>query len=242
MTALSAMDLDVADVSAVADRRAELLEAVAEHAGQMARDIARMDGSDHGRRLFSTDRGTWTIKHEAGELEFLRHEPRGGGEIYVVSMRSAAEPEELSRALEDYEAFVAAYNDLVARLAGLLDDVDADVPPVDSTGALVAERDRLIERIESCCERMAGELHRQEGSEYGTFAARVDGMRWELKRDGDRVSYLRVGGSSGVYLLSQYGPPSALDVREHAPQFGGFVDAYNDHVAELERDIDRIEL
>jgi hypothetical protein len=242
MTALSAMNLDVVDVAAVADRRAELLAAVAEHAGRMARDIARIDGGDHGRRSFSTERGTWTIKHEAGDIEFLRHEPRGGGEIYVVSMRSAAEPEELSRALGDYGAFVAAYNDRVAELAGLLDNVDADFPPVDSTGALVVERDRLVERITSCCERMASELRRQEGSEYGTFAARVDGTRWELKRDGGHVSYLRVGGSSGIYLLSQYGPPSAVDVREHAPRFGEFVDAYNDHVAALERDIDRIEL
>jgi hypothetical protein len=41
---------------------------------------------------------------------------------------------------------------------------------------------------------MAGELHRYEMDEYGTFAARVDGTRWELKREGSRTSYLRVGG------------------------------------------------
>jgi hypothetical protein len=44
-----------------------------------------------------------------------------------------------------------------------------------------------------------------------------------------------------LHLLSKYGPPSASDVREYAPRFGGFVDAYNEHVAELEADLGTIE-
>lgn len=89
---------------------------------------------------------------------------------------------------------------------------------------------------------MAGELHRYEGDEYGTFTARVSGTRWELKWEQGSVSYLRIGGSGGVYLLSQYGPPSATDLREYAPVFRGFVEAYNEHVAELESDLREISL
>ena len=226
MGSLSVFALDVSDVVAVTENREDLLAAVGEHAGRIAYNVARVEGGDYGRRTFSTDRGEWTVKYEAGDLEFLLYEPRAGGETYVVSTQSPAEPEALSRALEDYEAFVAAYNEHVASLEGFFDDVDAAFPSVSGTDAVVGERDRLVDAVESRCARMAGELHRYEGTDYGTFAARVEGTRWELKREHDSVSYLRAGGSGGVYLLSQYGPPSALDVREYAPQFGGFVDAY----------------
>ena len=241
MESLSEFDLDVSDVTAVTAHREELLAAIREHAGQIAYNIARVDGGDYGRRAFSTDRGEWTVKYEAGDLEFLLYEPRAGGETYVVSTQSPAEPEPLSRALEDYGAFVAAYNEYVETLEGFFDGVDAAFPSVDSTERVVEERDRIVETVESCCGRMAGELHRYEGTDYGTFSARVDGTRWELKREHDSVSYLRAGGSGGVYLLSQYGPPAASDVREYAPRFRGFVEAYNDHVAELELDLERIE-
>jgi len=242
VTRLSELDLEVCDVDAVAERRAELLAAVKAHAGEMAYGVARIDGGDYGRRRFSTERGEWTIKHERGDLEFLLYEPRGGGETYVVSTQSPAEPEALARALEEYDALVAAYNEYVAGLEGVLDGVDGAFPEVDSTEAVAAERDRIVGRIETACGRMAGELHRAEGTDYGTFAARVEGTRWELKREGSGVSYLRVGGTGGVYLLSQYGPPAAADVRSHAPGFGGFVDAYNDHVAELSADLERVTL
>ena len=233
-------DLDLTDVDTVADRREELLAAVRDHAGRIAYHIARVDGGDYGQRSFSTDDGEWTVKYEAGDLEYLRFEPRGGGETYVISTQQPAEPKPLAEALEDYPAFVAAYNDYVDSLAGLLDSVDASFPTVESTETVVTERDRIVETIEACCDRMAGELRRYEGTEYGSFAARIDGTRWELKWDEDGASYLRAGGSGGVYVLSQYGPPSAADVREYAPRFGGFVDAYNDHVAELELDLETI--
>jgi len=241
VTHLSDLDLDVSDVSAVTERREELLAAVGEHAGRIAYGVARIEGGDYGRRAFSTDRGEWTVKYEAGELEFLLYEPRGGGETYVVSTQSPAEPEPLARALEDYGAFAAAYNDYVDSLEGVLDGVESGFPAIESAESIVAERDRIVGRIESRCGRMAAELHRHEGTDYGTFAARVDGTRWELKREHDAVSYLRVGGSGGVYLLSQYGPPAATDVREYAPVFDGFVSAYNDHVAGLALDLERIE-
>ncbi len=244
MTRLSALELDVSDIDAVTDRRTEILAAVGDHAGRIAYNVARVEGGDYGRRSFSTDRGEWTIKYEGGDLEFLLYEPRGGGETYVVSTQSPAEPGALSRALEDYGAFVAAYNEYVESLDGYLDDVvDVDsFPDVESTESAVVERDRIVDRIEACCARMAGELHRHEGTDYGTFAARVDGTRWELKRERDGVSYLRAGGSGGVYLLSQYGPPSATDVREYAPRFRGFLEAYNDHAADLRLDLETIEL
>ena len=234
-------DLDLADVEAVAERREELLAAVRDHAGRIAYHMARVDGGDYGQRSFSTDDGEWTVKYEAGDLEYLRFEPRGGGETYVISTQRPPEPKPLAEALEDYPAFVAAYNDYVGSLAGLLDSVDGSFPSVESTESVVTERDRIVETIEACCDRMAGELRRYEGTEYGTFAARIDGTRWELKWDEDGASYLRAGGSGGVYVLSQYGPPSAADVREYAPRFGGFVEAYNGHVAELELDLETIE-
>jgi hypothetical protein len=234
-------DVDLADAEAVADRRDELLAAVRDHAGQIAYGVARVEGGDYGQRAFATESGEWTLKYEAGDVEYLRFEPRGGGETYVVSTKGPADPEPLARALADYDAFVAAFDDYVASLDGVLDDVDDDFPAVDGADAVVGERDRIVERIASRCGTMAGELRRAGGDEYGSFGARVDGTRWELKWDGDGVSYLRAGGSGGVYLVSQYGPPSATDVREYAPRFGGFVAAYNDHVADLESDLATID-
>lgn len=241
MTTLEELAIDIADIEAITERRGTILEAIRDHAGRIAYDIARLEGGEYGRRSFVTENGEWTIKHEAGDLEFLKYDPTGGEETYVVSTKGPADPEALSEALTDYAAFVEQYNDHVASLDGFLDDIETAFPTVESTETVVEERDRIVTAIEATCDRIAGELHRYEGTDYGTFSVRVDGSRWELKRDHDSVSYLRVGGSEGVYLLSQYGPPSASDVREYAPRFDGFVAAYNDHVAALEADLRAIE-
>jgi hypothetical protein len=232
---------DPADATAVADDRDALVDAVRDHAGGVAYQLARLQGGDYGRETFDTDGGEWTVKYEGGDLEYLKFDPRRGSEVYVISTKQPPEPEPLARALVDYPAFVAAFDDHVAALDGVLDDVSTDFPEPASTDDVVAERERVLGRVRETCDRMAGELHRYDGGDYGTFTARVDGTRWELKWEGDRASYLRVGGSGGVYLLSQYEPPSAADVRERAPAFDGFVEAYNDHVAELESDLADVE-
>lgn len=234
--------LDVTETDVVAERRDEVAAAVRDHAGRIAYELARLQGGDYGERSFTTDRGEWTVKYEAGDLEYLRFEPRGGGETYVVSAHQPPEPEPLASALADYEGFVAAFNDWVDSLDGTLDDVGSEFPAVATSDGVVAERDRILDRIEECCAVMAGELRRYEGTDYGSFSARVESTRWELKWDEGGASYLRAGGSSGVYLISQYGPPSAADVRAYAPKFSGFVDAYNEHIEELELDLEAVEL
>ncbi len=230
------------DAAAIAAQRDGIVETVRDHAGRIAYQLARLQGGDYGQRTFSTARGEWTVKYEAGDLQYLRFEPTSGTETYVVSTKQPPEPEALAEALSDYDAFVAAFNDHVRSLDGVLDDVDTGFLVVETTDGVVVQRDRVLDRIRETCDLIAGELHRYEGGEYGTFATRVSGTRWELKWESDRASYLRVGGSGGVYLLSQYEPPSAADIREHAPAFRGFVDAYNDHVEGLESDLRRIAL
>ncbi|MFC7235597.1 hypothetical protein [Halosegnis marinus] len=239
---MTGLDFDIADADAVAADRDAVVAAVREHAGRMAYALAKLEGGDYGSREFDTDDGEWTLKYEAGDLQYLRFSPRSGRETYVVSTKQPPEPAALAEAMGDYAAFVDAFNDHVRSLDGVLDDVSTDFPDAVSTEDVVAERDRIVGRIRDLCGRMAGELYRYEMDDYGTFAVRVDGTRWELKREESQVSYLRVGGSGGTYLLSQYGPPSAPDVREFAPDFPGFVAAYNDHVAELELDLERIDL
>ena len=241
MTTLADLDVAVSDVDSITERRSEILAAIEDHAGHIAYNLARVEGGEYGRRSFSTDNGEWTVKHEAGELEFLKYDPRGGEDTYVISTKQPADPEALARALDDYAAFVEQYNAHVETIDGLLDGLDPSFPDVASTETIVAERDRLVDEVERCCGQIAAELHRYEGTDYGIFSMRVDATRWELKRDHDSVSYLRAGGSDGVYLLSQYGPPSASDVREYAPRFGGFVDAYNEHVDGLEADLRTIQ-
>lgn len=233
---------ELADPDAVAGRRDEIVAAVRDHAGRIADALARLHGDDDGRRAFTTDGGEWTVAYEGGDLRYLRFSPRSGDEIYPVSTKRPPEPAALATAMADYGAFVAAYDDRVASLDGRLDDVETDFPTVASTDGVVAERDRIVARVRAVADVMAGELQRYEGTDYGTFAARVDGIRWELKWEESRASYLRVGGSGGTYLLSLYEPPSAADLREHGPGVGGFVDAYNDHVAELELDLERVSL
>jgi len=240
MTSLPA--LDVTDADAVAARRDEVVEAVRDHADRIAYQLATLYGGDYGQRTFDTPNGEWTVKYEAGTLQYLRFSPASGSPTYVVSTKRPPEPDALAEALRDYDAFVAAYNEHVRSLEGVLDDVPVDLPTAETTETVVAERDRILDRVEEVSAVIAGELHRYEGEEYGTFTTRVDGIRWELKWERDSVTYLRAGGSDGIYLLSQYGPPSAADLREYLPRFRGFVRAYNDHVATLEADLERVEL
>jgi len=87
--------------------------------------------------------------------------------------------------MEDYGAFVRAFADHVRSLDGInTDAVETDFPDVASTEDIVAERERILSRIRECADRMAGELHRVEGSNYGTFDTRVGRSRWELKWGG----------------------------------------------------------
>lgn len=197
---------------------------MADHAGRIARELAVLQGGDYGQRAFTTDAGEWTLKYEAGAIQYLRFDPRSGEAVYVVSTKRPP----------DYGAFVEAYNAHVASLSGILDDVEVEFPTPVSTEAVAAERDRVLDAIREVCDQMAAQLHRYDGTDYGTFGARVSGTRWELKREGGVASYLRVGGEGGIYLLSQYGPPSAPDVRNLVDDFPAFVEAYNDEVRELE--------
>lgn len=239
MTQLPALDADIEEITA---QRDELVEAVRDHAGGVAYQLARLQGGDYGQRSFPTNRGEWTVKYEAGDLQYLRYSPTSGSDVYVVSTKQPPEPAALADALADYEAFVTAYNEYVRSLDGVLDGVSTDFPPVETTDEVVAQRDRVLERVRESCDLIAGELHRYEGGDYGTFTTRVSGTRWELKWEDASASYLRVGGSGGVYLLSQYEPPSAADIRERAPAFRGFVEAYNEHVEELESDLRQVSL
>ena len=234
------VDVDVADVEAVAARRDELVSAVRSHAGAIAHQLARLQGSEYGRVELATDDGEWTVKHEAGELDFLLFSPRSGSDTYVVSTKHPPEPAGLATALAAYPAMVAAWNDHVDSLSGVLDDVSTAFPEPAATDDLVAERDRVLGAIRETCGVIAGEIYRYEADDYGMFTARVDGDRWELKWEEGTVSYLRIGGSNGVYLLSQYEAPGAPDVREYAGSFGDFVAAYNEFVADLESDLDTI--
>ncbi|PSP54981.1 hypothetical protein BRC82_08310 [Halobacteriales archaeon QS_1_67_19] len=234
-------EIDPDSVDAVAERRDEVLERVREHAGRIARQLALLQGGDYGRRTFGTDAGEWTVKYEAGDLQYLRFES-GRTETYVVSTHRPPEPAALAQALRDYGAFVESYNEYVESLDGVLDDVPPEFPRIASTETVVAERDRVLGRIRAVADRMARELGRYEGDEYGTFTARVGGTRWELKWENGETSYLRVGGEDGIYLLSQYEPPSARDVRALAGDVPAFVAAFNDHVEDLEADLATVSL
>ena len=235
-------DYDVATTDDAAGRRDELVAAVEDHAGTVARELALLQGGDYGQASFKTDAGEWTVKYEAGDLQYLRFKRRSGRETYVVSTKQPPDPEDLADAMADYGAFVEAFNEYVASKEGVLDDVSTDFPEVASTADAVAERDRIVARVREVCDAMADQLHRYEGGDYGTFAARVDGSRWELKREESSTSYLRVGGEGGVYLVSQYQPPSAEDVREHVEGFAGFVAAFNERVDEVEADLSHVSL
>jgi hypothetical protein len=235
-------DIDPTDAEAVAARRDEVVAAVRDHAGRIAYALARLQGGDYGQRTFDTDGGAWTVKYEAGDLQYLRFDPKSGSDIYVVSTKQPPEPEPLATALADYDAFVAAFDEHVTSLDGVLDDAPTEFPAPAPVDGVVAERDRIVSAIRDTCDAIARALQRYEGGDYGTFSVRVDGTRWELKWDEDGTSYLRVGGEGGIYLLSQYAPPAAPDLREYAPQFSGFVDAYNEHVADLESDLATVSL
>lgn len=235
-------DAPVAGAGETNETRDEVVARVREHAGQMARQLALLQGGDFGRRTFRTERGEWTVKYEGGDLQFLRFEGQSGLDVYVVSTQQPPDPTELATAMEHYGALVESFNEYVRGLEGVLDDAPAEFPDVESAGEVVEERDRIVARIREVADRMAGALHRFESTEYGTFAATVGGTRWELKREADRASFLRVGGEDGVYLVSQYEPASARDVREYAPDVAGFVEAFNEDVAALSDELDSVTL
>ena len=239
---IEGLEDDIAGTDEIVERRDEIVARVTDHAGTIARELALLQGGDYGQSSFRTSRGEWTVKYEAGDLQYLRYKGKSGRETYVVSTKQPPEPKDLGAAMADYGAFVESYNDYVDGLDGVLDDVDDDFPEVKSTASVVAERNRITDRIREVANAMAGELHRYEGTDYGTFAKRVSGSRWELKWEDGRASYLRVGGEGGIYLVSQYGPASAPDVRQHAEGFEGFVDAFNEHVDELDSDLSKVSL
>jgi hypothetical protein len=235
-------EADVADARTAAARRDEIVSRVTDHAGQIARELAVLRGDDFGTKSFSTDAGEWTLKYEAGVIQYLRFSGRAGGETYVVSTQRPPDPDELADAMADYDAFVEAWNDYVRSLEGTLDDAAAAFPAVESTQTVAAERDRIVAQVREVADAMAGELHRYEGDDYGEFTARVDGKRWKLKRDGAEASYLRVGGNDGIYLVSQYGPPSPADLRANVDGVAGFVDAFNEHVNDVDADLSTVSL
>jgi hypothetical protein len=241
-TMTEGLETDVAETEEIVERRDEIVAKVEAHAGRIARELALLQDGDYGQQRFRTSAGEWTLKYEAGDLEYLRFKPKSGGEIYVVSTKQPPELKELETAMADYAAFVEAYNDHVASFEGVLDDVDGDFPAVTSAESVVAERNRITDRIREVADEMAGELHRYEGTDYGEFATRTAGKRWELKWEDGRASYLRVGGEGGVYLVSQYGPASAPDVRQHAEGFRAFVEAFDERVEELDAELSKIEL
>lgn len=238
----SPTDAEITETADATAERDDLVAEVREHAGTIARQLALLDGGDYGKQSFDTDAGEWTVKYEGGDLEYLRYDPGSGDDVYVVSTKQPPAPDSLAEAMADYGAFVEAYNAHVEGLDGVLDDVDVEFPEVATTEAIVADRDRLLARVREAATAMAGELHRYDGGNYGSYSARVDGTRWELKWEDGRPSYLRVGGEGGVYLLSQYGPPSAADVRRYAADVGGFVAAYNEHVEDLAADLSQVSL
>jgi hypothetical protein len=234
------LNTETATTEELREQRTEILDAVTAHAGEIARELALLEGGDYGRRTFRTGRGEWTIKYEAGRLEFLLFESKGGAETYVVSTKQPPEPKALLDAMKEYDAFVEAYNDFVDSREGILDAVESEFPAVNSTATIVDERDQIVSAIREVATDIAQQCYRYEGTDYGMFATTVDGTRWELKWEEGQVSYLRVGGEGGVYLLSQYSPPSAPDVRSLAGDVGRFVEAFNESVDELEVDLEKV--
>lgn len=237
---IDGLDITTVSTAELREHREELLQAVASHAGEIARELALLEGGDYGRRTFSTARGEWTVKYEAGRLEFLLFESRGGAETYVISTKQPPDPDALRDAMVDYAAFVESYNAFVDSREGVLDGIDPAFPEVRSTERVVAERDRIVAAIHEVATEIAQQCYRYEGTDYGMFTRTVDGTRWELKWEEGQVSYLRVGGEGGIYLLSQYSPPSAPDVRTLAEDVAGFVAAFNAWVDELEADLSTV--
>jgi hypothetical protein len=238
---IEGLDADVVGTDEAAQRRDEIVAEVTDHAGEIARELARLQGGDYGQATFETDTGSWTLKYEAGDVQYLRFE-RGGREIYVVSTQQPPEPSALATAMIDYDAFVAAFNDHVRSLDGVLDDVSTEFPEIDPVDDVVATRQAILSDLREACDAMAQQLYRYSGDSYGTFSARVGGSRWELNWEEGRADYLRVGGEGGVYLLSQYQPPSAHDLRAHADDVSEFVAAYNDHVREISESLETVSL
>ncbi|WP_158055580.1 hypothetical protein [Halorussus halophilus] len=236
------LDAEIEETESVTEQRDEVVAQVQDHAGQIARELALLDGGDYGQQNFDTDGGEWTLKYEAGAIQYLRFDPKSGSETYVVSGKSQPDPDELAEAMDDYAAFVESYNRHVRSLDGVLDDVRTEFPAVESADSIVEDRNRIVARIREVADTMARELQRFDGTEYGTFAKRAAGKRWELKWDQDGVSYLRVGGEGGTYLVSQYEPPSAPEVRRLAEKFGDFVETFNEHVEELDADLSQVSL
>lgn len=252
------LDSEIVGTDTAAERRDEMVAEVTEHAGRIARELARLQGGDYGQADFETDVGTWTLKYEAGDVQYLRFDGRGA-DTYVVSTQQPPEPDALATAMADYDAFVTAFNEHVRSLEGVLDDVNSDFPAIESVDSVVAERERILGQMREATDAMARQLQRYEGGDYGTFAARVTdngdaagsgrgrstaagGSRWELKWEDGQTSYLRVGGEGGIYLLSQYQPPSTRDLRAHASGFSGFVAAFNEEIAAESESLETVSL
>ncbi len=124
--------MDPADATAVAQQRDELVAAVRDHAGQVAYQLARLEGGATGRQTSRLTAASGP-QVEVGDLEYLRFSPSRGSDTYVISTKQPPEPEPLAAALADYDAFVEGFNDYVASLDGVLDDVSTEFPEIATT-------------------------------------------------------------------------------------------------------------
>lgn len=116
-------DAEVAETAEIVERRNEIATRVREHASRTARRLALLDGGDYGTHSFSTDGGEWTLKYEAGDVEYLRFKPKSGSGIYAVSTKQPPEPDALATPMDDCPALIESYNEHVRELNEGLSEV-----------------------------------------------------------------------------------------------------------------------
>jgi len=236
------MSQEIQSSDELGEKRDQIVSLVKNHATELVDAYRPLMSNSYGqiRVPVETDagEGQWVLKHDDGSPEWLRYESPRGGQTYVISTREPPTAGELAQVMSHYPDFIEGFNAKLERVESGLDEaVDAvtNAPDVRSTDTLSDRQDELAEAFRTVGDEVAAVYSEIRSKNYGKVTATVDGDTWALKfNDNGNAEWLRVGGRSGTYLISDRSTPSLGALTKYGKRLPAYVEAINEALAEEE--------
>lgn len=109
---------DIASTDAIQETREAIIASVRADANVIASEHQQVVGDDSGTFTASIDNATWELKWSAETVDWLRVGGRRG--TYLISQYEPPTIDELDRLMQDYPAFIDAWNQYVDSAAATL--------------------------------------------------------------------------------------------------------------------------
>lgn len=235
-------DTDITQPS-VDEQLNNVLNTLTEHANEITRVLHDIRGSDYGTWSSDVNGNKWTIKHEDGDVEWLRQTTEND-ERYVISTRDTPNPDTVADALQDYPQFVDQFNDWVASINNTIDTAEDTLNNVETVESdeVVEQRDELADDALQVAHDLAETIQNVTNSDSGTFTANINDNEWVLKyHKNGKAKYLQIDGR---YVLGYESPhPRYLnivieDFSEFVNRVNSWLDSQDENTA-FDIDIER---